>query len=164
MGTSRIAARQLRAVWAAPRGAFCLRSKAGNTAVHSPVAMHAIKNAARLPTATTVSSSKRCCVARPQVGPHMLLSRFQLHRLLALKQKTGATHFLWSLSCHFVGTPVVTVFRVVVCVFLLLAWLCLSFSIVATQAAKKAAKVEAKETAAASAADGNLRLRNSLVR
>uniref|UniRef100_M4BBX4 Uncharacterized protein n=1 Tax=Hyaloperonospora arabidopsidis (strain Emoy2) TaxID=559515 RepID=M4BBX4_HYAAE len=91
MGMSRIAARQLRAVWTAPRGALGLRSTAGNSSVHPPVTVHANKNAAKLPTATAAGSSKRCCVAtRPQLGSHMLLSRFQLHRLLALKQKKAA--------------------------------------------------------------------------
>ncbi|KAG7386481.1 hypothetical protein PHYPSEUDO_015581 [Phytophthora pseudosyringae] len=100
MGWSRVAARGLRAAWsapaaAAPRGAMGLRSKAG---LQPPSAANAAKSAALPPAtpaagagsaATAAFKSKRCRVAKPRSGAYVLLGRYQVDRLLKLKQSNA---------------------------------------------------------------------------
>ncbi|KAF1790074.1 hypothetical protein PC119_g20880 [Phytophthora cactorum] len=98
---SRVAARGLRAAWstpvaAVPRGAMGLRCKAG---VQPPTAVNAAKSAAVPPAthaptsgsaiATTAFKSKRGRVTKPRSGAYLLLGRYQVDRLLKIKQSNA---------------------------------------------------------------------------
>ncbi|KAL3670542.1 hypothetical protein V7S43_004856 [Phytophthora oleae] len=96
----RVAARGLRTAWSAPaasapRGVMGIRSRAGP---QSPVVINASKSAV-VPSVTHVSptgsaaaaafKSKRSGVAKPRSGAYVLLGRYQVERLLKLKQSNA---------------------------------------------------------------------------
>ncbi|KAF4144240.1 hypothetical protein GN958_ATG06561, partial [Phytophthora infestans] len=98
---SRIASRGLRAtlstpINAVPRGAMGLRYKTG---VQPPSAVNVAKNAAVTPAthaptsgstiATTAFNSKRGRISKPRSGAYLLLGRYQVDRLLKIKQNNA---------------------------------------------------------------------------
>ncbi|KUF92553.1 hypothetical protein AM587_10011004 [Phytophthora nicotianae] len=97
---SRVAVRGLRAAWntpvtAVPRGAMGLRCKAG---LQPPSVVNAVKSAA-VPHTTHASTSgsataaalksKRGRITKPRSGAYLLLGRYQVDRLLKIKQSNA---------------------------------------------------------------------------
>ncbi|KAK1929034.1 Transmembrane protein 160 [Phytophthora citrophthora] len=90
----------LRAAWSAPaasapRGAMGMRSRAGTQA---PVAANTVKSAVRPPVthvspsgsaAATAFKSKRSRIVKPRSAAYVLLGRYQVDRLLKLKQNNA---------------------------------------------------------------------------